>query len=52
MLALGATPKEIAFQRGRSRSTIKNQLVDIRAKLTATTSIHAVYLAVKQGLIP
>jgi DNA-binding CsgD family transcriptional regulator len=44
--------KEAAREVGISENTIKNHMVTIKRKLGALTQTHAVYIALKKGIIP
>jgi len=50
-VAHGDLRKKIAYHRGRSVQTIKNQLTIIYEKLGAANAPHAVYIAMKRGLL-
>jgi len=50
-VALGLTRETIAHQRGRSVKTIKGELTDLYRKLGASNAPHAVYIAMRRGLL-
>ena len=50
-LASGMTLTQIAAERGSHRVTVSVQLRNVRDKLGATTTEHAIVLALKKGTI-
>ena len=49
--AAGKQAKEIAADRGVSPRTVQSQMLKARARLKARTISHAIYIAVKAGMI-
>lgn len=47
----GFTYREIAARRGRPKTTIRGQLEQAHIKLGAKTSLNAVAIAIRKGLI-
>lgn len=51
LVARGWTTRRISEHSSRSPRQVSNQLRDIRCRLDATTNIHAVAIAIRQGLL-
>lgn len=51
LIAEGLLDKQIAHVRGTAFQTVKNQVQNILKKLKAETRAHAVYKAMKVGII-
>lgn len=49
--SFGLETKEIGARRGRSWSTVNNQIFRVMKKLNARNYIHAVSIAIRRGLI-
>lgn len=50
-LAQGESAKTAAFRLGITKKTVEHYIASAKHKLGAKTSIHAVVLAMKQGII-
>lgn len=51
LVKVGTTNKEIAFRPSMCEQTVKNHLIVIYKKLAASDRAHAVYIAMKRGII-
>ena len=47
----GKTQREIALELGIVHQTVKNHLVELRRRINAKSSAHAVAIAIRQGWI-